>query len=393
MSKLKNIYLRITDNPLLGFIPLYVFTISDYFNASSTALLHGYLACFLTIFLVVILGGSGKIHTALFSAVSFITIAVCTVFYLFTGFDVVRRIYHFYSELFIEGIIVITLLLILAVKDKIQIFFINTVKSNVSSSFLSSIDEYFYMTRIILYVFIAHLVVSIAYLTSPLFKMDSIDILILWAFIPVFVVGLIIFEYIRLGIIRKRLNSEEWLAVVNSKGNVIGRIAKSQMKKEGNKYLHPVIRIAVISKGKLYLSERADDLILDPGKTDHPFENYVRYEHSLDNAAMNLLQKHGVQATPYFSVKYLFENDITKRLIFLYTIEVEEDNASPVFNRQNFKGGKFWTQKQIEENLGVGVFAECFEKEYEFLKNTILLFSSFDAMEEESLQTSSVDFH
>jgi hypothetical protein len=46
------------------------------------------------------------------------------------------------------------------------------------------------------------------------------------------------------------------------------------------------------------------------------------------------------------------------------------------FNRQKFPEGKFWTQKQIEENLNINFFPECFEKEYEYLKNTLLLFCS-----------------
>ena len=34
---------------------------------------------------------------------------------------------------------------------------------------------------------------------------------------------------------------------------------------------------------------------------------------------------------------------------------------------------KWWTQKQIDENLGAGVFTERFEKEYGILKRSGLL--------------------
>ena len=40
-------------------------------------------------------------------------------------------------------------------------------------------------------------------------------------------------------------------------------------------------------------------------------------------------------------------------------------------------GGKLWTPKQIEQNIGTGLFSELFEKEFPYLQNTILLAESF----------------
>ena len=39
--------------------------------------------------------------------------------------------------------------------------------------------------------------------------------------------------------------------------------------------------------------------------------------------------------------------------------------------------GKLWTSKQIEENLGSGVFSEYFEQEFAYLQNTVLLAENF----------------
>ena len=41
------------------------------------------------------------------------------------------------------------------------------------------------------------------------------------------------------------------------------------------------------------------------------------------------------------------------------------------------KNGKLWSVRQIEENLGHGVFSEYFEKEFPYMKNTILLAENF----------------
>lgn len=383
MKKLKDIYLTITDNPLLGLIPLYVFTIADYSMLRYQALLLGFLAFIFVFLFVIVLGGSKRIHTALFSVVSLMTLAICTALYFIPNFAAFRLEYHTYSQLLTELVIVFVCLIILLCKKKIQLFFINTIKTNVASSFLANLNEYFYIAKIFLFIIVAHILLSLAYIASPFFSEGQFTDAVIWAFIPVFVFILILFEYVRLQILRQKLESEEWLAVVDKKGNVIGRIAKSETKRKGNKYLHPVIRIAVLCKGRLFLTPRSDDRILDPGFLDHPFEKYIQYEHSLDKAARSLLNQYSLNdATPYFSVKYLFENQFTKRLIFLYTIEVCEETEDCTFNRQKFENGKFWTQKQIEENLGTGLFSENFEKEYEYLKNTILLFSGEDAANE-----------
>jgi len=382
MKKLKNIYLTITDNPLLGFMPLIVFTAADYSMSRYQALLWGFFTYFLVFIFIILLGGKGRIHTSLFSIVSLMTLSIRTFFYFTPTISAVVDSYRFYSQLHTEVVAAFALLTVLFCKKKIQLFFINTVKANVASSFLSNLSEYFYTAKIVLFVIIGHIVFASAYIFSPFFSENQTSIIIIWVVAPVFFFVLIILEYIRLQMLRHKLDSEEWLAVVDTKGDVIGRIAKSETKKKGNKYLHPVIRIAVMCNGRLFLTPRTEDMIWAPEQFDHPFEKYIQYEHSLDKAARDLLSKCGQETvTPYFSVKYLFDNEVTKRLIFLYTIDVCEDAEDCEFNRQKFSEGKFWSQKQIEENLGTGLFSECFEKEYEYLKNTILLFNELEVAE------------
>jgi hypothetical protein len=36
-----------------------------------------------------------------------------------------------------------------------------------------------------------------------------------------------------------------------------------------------------------------------------------------------------------------------------------------------------WSERQIEDNMGTGIFSECFELEFEYLKNTVLLAHRF----------------
>ncbi len=66
-------------------------------------------------------------------------------------------------------------------------------------------------------------------------------------------------------------------------------------------------------------------------------------------------------------MKYTFENEITKRLIFLYVADIEDEN---IFNSLQLQGGKLWTVSQIEDNTGTDIYSECFELEFEYLKKT-----------------------
>jgi len=71
-----------------------------------------------------------------------------------------------------------------------------------------------------------------------------------------------------------------------------------------------------------------------------------------------------------FLLKYEFENKDVKRLILLYVSEIEDE---ALFNSLNLSDGKLWTPSQIDDNMGTDTFSECFELEYEYLKNMVLV--------------------
>ncbi len=187
-------------------------------------------------------------------------------------------------------------------------------------------------------------------------------------------------ETIRLRILDKKLYKEEWLPVVTEKGDVTGRIAKSVTKDMKNRFMHPVVRVALIFKGKIYLKNRDESRLLNPGMLDYPFEKYMQYDHEIDEAVHNSIRKEcGSDNIPLrFLLKYIFENSTTKRLIYLYVSVIEDEEA---FNRLHLQGGKLWTEAQIEDNMGEGVFSECFELEFEYLKNTVLMVHRLTAKE------------
>ncbi|MDR1516955.1 MAG: hypothetical protein LBS52_02455 [Dysgonamonadaceae bacterium] len=217
-----------------------------------------------------------------------------------------------------------------------------------------------------------HLIVILLYFVFYSINKPFIPPLAMTIVLQIIVLWLILKESLRIWLLDRTLCREEWLPVVNQEGVVVGRVAKSVTKGLMNKFMHPVVRVALIFNGKIYLKKRDACRVLNPGLLDYPFEKYMQFDHNLDDTVHNSvkLECGSDGGSLRFLLKYTFENASTKRLIFLY-VSVADDEA--VFDSLHLKDGKLWTMRQIEDNLGLNVFSECFEMEYEYLKNTVLL--------------------
>lgn len=186
------------------------------------------------------------------------------------------------------------------------------------------------------------------------------------------IVALIVFENFKLQEIIKRLKKEEWLPIVNEKGEVKGKIARSVSVKMKNRFLHPVVRVALMYKGNIYLQRRDAGQVVDPRALDHPFEKYILFDNQIDATAKNsIIHIIGQELPIRFLIKYIFKNDITNRLVFLFVSRVE--NESDIENNPALSG-KFWSTNEIEKVLEEtpGVFCELFQQEYDYLKNIVI---------------------
>lgn len=165
----------------------------------------------------------------------------------------------------------------------------------------------------------------------------------------------------------------EYVPIVNTKGDVIGKSLALEAINYKNKFINPVVRIAISIRGMVFLCDRPQTCILDEGKVDIPLECYLQYGESLSEGAERMIQDafpevSGLQ--PRFTIMYHFENEITNRLVYLFILDVEDDT---ILCTPYFKESKLWQFKQIEENLGKGYFSSCFEEEYEHLKEVICI--------------------
>lgn len=186
----------------------------------------------------------------------------------------------------------------------------------------------------------------------------------------------ILYEQIRLSLMQGSLRKEMWLPVLNEGGKVIGCIARSVSRTLPKKYYHPIVRVAVIHNGMLYLMKRSKDAFVSPDTIDYPFHSYVLFRHSIESTVRESVGELAEQEdiTPRFLIRYTFENEKVKHLVSLYVICLRTEEQ---LSQCKKAGGKLWTAKQIEENLQSGVFSEYFEQEFSYLQNTILLAESF----------------
>ncbi len=182
----------------------------------------------------------------------------------------------------------------------------------------------------------------------------------------------IIFNQIGISYFNNTVRKTIILPIVNKRGDVIGRSLAAEALKNKNKHINPVVRVAIVTNGMLFLCKRAQTRILDRGRIDVPLERYLRFGETLEECANDLVQSTFPKAKevlkPIFSVSYHFENAITNRLTYLFILDVKDDI---ILCDYRFEDSKLWTLNQIEHNLGKEFFGSCLEEEFEHLKVVI----------------------
>ncbi|MDR2692417.1 MAG: hypothetical protein LBB73_09075, partial [Dysgonamonadaceae bacterium] len=76
----------------------------------------------------------------------------------------------------------------------------------------------------------------------------------------------------------RMIRDEKWLPIINKSGIVYGKIAYSQSIQMKSQYLHPIVRIALIHNGKIFLREKESLEANNKSYLDYPFERHVLYK-------------------------------------------------------------------------------------------------------------------
>lgn len=352
---------KLLRNPAFGLMSIFIFSIMvlymDSRIATGVALalsVVGYIAV--------------KKYSRLIYDVSIVTFAVSLLF----SFTVFPHLPVFNRFVIVEIIFVLSLIFMRLSRGKI----VTRVAKGRDLKLKNYLKESFRVAFQAQYGLLIHLLLILAFYIFDAAEIRFVNSTALVVMSQIILLVIILMEVARLYILDKKLYQEEWLPVVTEKGDVTGKVAKSITKDLKNKFMHPVVRLALIYKGRIYLQVRDRDRLLNPGKLDYPFEKYMQYNDKVDETLRDSIRKEcGSNDIPLrFLLKYTFENETTKRLIFLYVSVIDDED---IFNSLHLQGGKLWTTSQIEDNMGTEIFSECFELEYEYLKNTILLAHQF----------------
>lgn len=355
---------KYTMNPALGLLPIGTFI---FLNANSVDLIVSIsISAFLSLFLDYLF--HHVLKTIIFWLITIISIVPLALTCLFALFSPIRiTIAHNYM-IICEIWLVLTLFLMRSTKK----YIVNRYFRRIDIQERNLLHETFSTIALAEHAFTLHLFIVLAYsFLVQSYSFEGWDFAV-YAFLPVAIIALIIcYKSYTLRSLSMRLFQEEWLPIVNEKGWAIGKIAKSISLQTKNKYLHPVIRIALICNDSIYLQKRPEDASFEAGYLDHPFEKYMLFKHAPNQSACNCMEKllRGESLSYTFQFKYIFENKETKRLILFYVSKI---NNSEEIKNICMLSGKFWTLKQIEEEIPSHIFGECFLKEYEYLKTTVL---------------------
>lgn len=360
MAEVSNIE-KILRNPAVGLLPLFLFSILVLWIETRMAASIGLvlsIAGFVTV----------KKYSRLIHDISIITFAIVVIL-SFTLFDPLPVLNRF---VIVEIIFVLTLIIMRLSRGRI----VTRVARGRDLMLKNYLKESFRVAFQTQYGLSIHLLLVLAFFLFNADQSRFVNTAFLVVFCQIILISIIAAETARLHILNKKLYQEEWLPVVTETGDVTGRIAKSITKGLKNKFMHPVVRVALLYDGRIYLKERDPSRLLNPGRLDYPFEKYMQFNHDIDVSVRNSLGREcGSTDLPLrFLLKYTFENETTKRLIFLYVSDIKDEEA---FNNLRLKDGKLWTTSQIEDNMGTELFSECFELEFEYLKNTVLLAHRF----------------
>lgn len=188
---------------------------------------------------------------------------------------------------------------------------------------------------------------------------DFISGILLYLLIGLWIGILCIRRYFLLQKYRK----EEWLPLVNEKGEVTGKAPRS-LCHSGSKLLHPVVHLHILNeKNELFLQKRSRKKDLLPGMWDTAVGGHIGLNEKIEEALKREAQEE-LGITDFearFNGSYIWESPRERELVFSFLCT--RYNRIHIDNEE-VESGRFWDPQEIEEGVSRDLFTPNFIHEY-----------------------------
>lgn len=179
-----------------------------------------------------------------------------------------------------------------------------------------------------------------------------------------------VWEFIKNKYLRKQQSHEEWLPILDEKGNVLGKATRTEVHGNPN-LLHPVVHLHVFNQSKqIYLQKRPLDKLVQPGKWDTAVGGHVAFGETIEKALeRETFEEIGLKSlTVKLAHKYIWKTEIETEMVFMFISQTRE---IPTPNKSEVDEGRFWSIADIKKNLNKNVFTPNFEHEFKMLEKGV----------------------
>jgi len=350
-------------NPILHFIPLLTFLAINDFNQLVAAWLISLVIAGGMIFYI-----STNFTRVLNWHLNFV------VLHLANGIAITlitKYIENEYTQLVFGKLFFLTsLILILAFRQKLQQY-----TNSRMPKLMPMTNNYNELVRII-WILIGLLLINLSAYTllkfsTPInYESNLLYIHILFVFTAT---TIIIMETTRVCMIQKNLATEEWWPIVSDQGKIIGSIQKLISLNDEQKFMHPIARVLLIDNNMIYLQKRDKTDLFEPNCWDSAISGHLKVGENIEECVDRIFKdRYGAEGVKCMHLSnYMHEGKKEIHYTFLFvSCQYTQGSIKPLDKNVQTK---WWTQKQIEEELNAGIFSQNFKLEFDLLKRSGLL--------------------
>jgi len=164
----------------------------------------------------------------------------------------------------------------------------------------------------------------------------------------------------------------EMLPAVDENGVVIGRMTR-EYAHGGDCVMHPVVHLHILRRDeRLYLQKRSMTKKLLPGYWDTAVGGHVSYGEMIGDAlcreAYEELRLSRFNPIPMLT--YQYDGNGEKELVSVFACVGGDFELTP--DDEEVSEGRWWTEKEIEDNFGKSVLTPNFEQEYVRIRKALM---------------------